>query len=68
MLMVGENNINDINVNSVEKLKYHEADSVEKKTRIAIARELIKIKQHELHLDQFNISEISELLDFVCTS
>ena len=68
MLLLEVNNIDSINRNSMQKIKYHEASDNEKRCRINMVKELIEVKRRKLHVANFNTGEVDEILDYLCTT
>ena len=50
------------------KAKYHKADNPEEESRINMVEEMIKVKRGKLQLENFNNTEIDQLLDCLCTT
>ena len=57
MLLLGVDNIDHINMKSLEKTKYYEATNDEEKLRISMVKELIQVKRKYFHLGNFSALE-----------
>ena len=68
MLLLDVDNIDCINMKLLEKIKYHEASNEEEKHRIDMVKELIEVKRKQLHLENFSITEIEQMLEYLCTA
>ena len=49
-------------------MKYHKAGNPEEECRINMVEEMIKVKRGKLQLENFNNTEIDQLLDCLCTT
>ena len=59
MLQQNVNNIESISMKAIMDMKYHKAGNHE---------EMIKVKRGKLQLENFNNTEIDQLLDCLCTT
>ena len=66
MTKTGNNRIDDLNHKNVD-FDYHLVKK-DDEWKIGVVKELIDVKQGELGVEGFNPTEISEILQFVCTS
>ena len=66
MTKTGTNRIDDLNHKNVD-FDYHLVKK-DDEWKIGVVKELIDVKQGELGVEGFNPTEISEILQFVCTS
>ena len=65
-LLLGVDNIDHINMKSLEKVKYYEATNDEEKLRINMVKELIEVKREYFHLENFSAFEIDQMLEHLC--
>ena len=63
MFLLGVDNIDRINMKSLEKMKYYEATNDEEKLRICMVKELIEVKRKYFHLKNFSALEIDQMLE-----
>ena len=63
MLQQNVNNIKSICIKAIMDMKYHKAGNPEEDTRINMVEEMTKVKRGKLQLENFNNTEIDQLLD-----
>ena len=68
MLQQNVNNIESISMKSIMDMKYPKAGNPEEECRINMVEEMIEVKRGKLQLENFNSTEIDQLLDCVCTT
>ena len=68
MLLPDVDNIDYINMKLLEQIKYHEASNEEEKHRIGMVKELIEVKRKQLQLEIFSVTEIDQMLEYLCTT
>ena len=68
MLLLDVDNIDCISTKLLEKMKHHEASNEEEKHRIDMAKELIEVKRKQLQLETFSVTEIDQMLEYLCTT
>ena len=68
MLQQNVNNIEFISMKAIMDMKCHKAGNPEEESRINMAEEMIKVKRGKLQLENFNNTEIDQLLDCLCTT
>ena len=66
MLLLGVDNIDRINMKSLEKMKHYEATNDEEKLRKSMVKELIEVKREYFHLENFSALEIDQMLEHLC--
>ena len=68
MLQQNVNNIESISMKAIMDMEYHKAGNPEEECRINMVEEMIKVKRGKLQLENFNNTEIDQLLDCLCTT
>ena len=66
MLQQNVNNIESISMKAIMDMKYHKAGNPEEECRINMVEEMIEVKRGKLQLENFNNTEIDQLLDCLC--
>ena len=67
MLLLNKTSIDQISVNDFKLMKYHPI-SEEDKWKISFVNEITDVKFKQLDVDGFEIEELEEILNFLCTS
>ena len=68
MLQQNVSNIESISMKAIMDMKYHKAGNPEEECRINMVEEMIEVKRGKLQLENFNNTEIDQLLDCLCTT
>ena len=68
MFLLDVDNTDCINMKLLEKIKYHEASNEEEKHRLDMVKELTGVKRKQLQLENFSVTEIDQMLEYLCTA
>ena len=59
-------NVDAISTKSLSAIRYHDPDDIIKYQRIEMAKELIEVRWRSMHIDNMDMVDINELLDYIC--
>ena len=68
MLLLNGDNIDALNTDLLNEIKYHEATGSDEKCRIEVVKELLDVKRKIYHLENFNDMEVDQILQYLCTT
>ena len=67
LLLTNNDTIEEINIEDIKKLKYHQIDENEI-WKVNFIKEITNLKFNQLEVEDFSREELDEILSYLCTS
>ena len=67
MLIMGKVSVNDVTRKDIDMIEYFPMDKVDS-WKVEMIKEIIDVKNQIVHIDKFELEELEEILNYLCTA
>ena len=67
MLLLGKHKIEEVSIRDLNSFEYCPVQS-DNKWKVDMVKELIEVRENNLHVENFSAEELEEILEHLCTS